>query len=256
MGIGNDTLVIIIVFSALGFLTILFVSVRLLRRSRVKSNPLPPLQPLAHHREQELAKYQDSLPRTQTWYIPGHLSPQTSSSSVLDSSASLLAKGSPSLSAVESQEYPTFDGLSPPNPLFHSRPGSSLSFGSSNDPSTPPSPSSRQPTPPLSETSSSPRPKMPSTYRQRPLSMSSSNSTLLSRTSKPNTLRGTPHSRYSQIQIVLPAPLALDQPGSSPSSLRRPRSRIDVGEGYDRQSVADKWVSVPSCASVMRFSDL
>ncbi|KAF9535807.1 hypothetical protein CPB83DRAFT_888476 [Crepidotus variabilis] len=261
MGINKDTLIIIIIFGCIGVITLLFLILRLIRHSTSTSNPLPPPQPLAHHREQELAKFRDSvLPRSQTWYQAGQFSPNTiaSSGSALGSRASLLAKASPSLSA-DSQESPTLElnhTLPLPNPSFHSRPGSSHSFASSSDLTLPPSPTpTRGSTPPLtSEISVSPRSRVPSaspSHLSGPLSVSSSYSTLHSKASRRNTLRGSPHSRHSQIQIVLPAPLGIDPNAplsAPPSSLRRPLSGMNLGEAYDRRSIADKWVSSPSLA--------
>ena len=59
----------------------------------------------------------------------------------------------------------------------------------------------------------------------RPLSASSSRSTLYLESSRQN-LRGTPHGPHSQTQIVLPAPLSQEL-------------LLDA----DRRSVADSWVS-------------
>jgi hypothetical protein len=63
--------------------------------------------------------------------------------------------------------------------------------------------------------------------RPRPLSMSSSHNTFVSRTSR-HSVQGMPHSRPGQIQIVLPTPLALD-----------PGNTVD---GVDRRNVVDKWM--------------
>ncbi|KJA29388.1 hypothetical protein HYPSUDRAFT_196754 [Hypholoma sublateritium FD-334 SS-4] len=51
-------------------------------------------------------------------------------------------------------------------------------------------------------------PRTPSSSRHRPLSVASSHSTLRSKSTRQSTVRGTPHGPHSQLQIVLPTPLA------------------------------------------------
>ncbi|KAF8973782.1 hypothetical protein BDZ97DRAFT_1912243 [Flammula alnicola] len=240
----RDTIIIVAIASAFGALVLVVSLFRFIHQRSAKSNPLPPVQPLAHHREHQLAKLENStLPRSQTWYDQNHLSaPQPFGSiSPRGSRASLLPKNT---SPTESESAASSPGLDQSLPIpTHSfntaRPNSSSSLGSS-DPGHSPQVIFGDPLtlPRVRSVSSSPSPAR----RSRPLSTSSSHSTLYSKTSR-NTLRGTPHSPHSQILIVLPAPLSQELSSSASGDQRR-LSRID-SVPYDdhRTSVVDRWVS-------------
>jgi len=249
---AKDTVIIIAVCAALAAAVALFLTVRVVRHCMRTSNPLPPPQPLAHHREQQLAKFENSLPRSQTWYQQNHIPAprQFGSNSARASSVSLIPKTSPSLSAEDSLDY---THLPLPNPSFLPRPGSSSSYTSSETGhtrstftsnsssaglSSPPTPPLEQPIPrPHARSSSTP------SRRSRPISTASSHSTIHSKTSRHTLRPGVPHGPHSQIQIVLPAPLSSDPynqfQADYPSSL--PVSRFD--DGSYRKSVVDRWVS-------------
>lgn len=101
------------------------------------------------------------------------------------------------------------------------------------------------PSPSSSETHISQPPTPAPPHRlPRPLSQAS----MFSSSDRRHTFRGVPHARHSQVQIVLPAPLA---PGlgsrSRPGSLRWETDS-------DRTSVVDKWVPVGRDASLFFFS--
>ena len=170
-GLSRDSLVIVVVCGAFAILILLCL---LLRARRSGATPLPPIQPLAHHRQQ-LAP-------------PPNFGPHSSRSSLLPN------KSHPSSFLPVSTDDVTLSPVSPLSPPLPSRSFQDLtssSFLSSETdlPSTPPH--------------SSPR-------RTRPLSTSSliTAGTLISRPASHHTLRGVPHASYNQIQIVLPAPLA------------------------------------------------
>ncbi|KAF9569777.1 hypothetical protein CPC08DRAFT_701651 [Agrocybe pediades] len=251
---NKDTIAIVAVASVVAAAILAILVVRLVKKIAATSNPLPPVQPLAHHREHQLAKFENTLPRSQTWYnSQTHLvAPDTMSARA--SRASLLSKNSPTVSSPGETESATlyspmnYDHALPvPSPPFHpARPGSSSSSHVSSEQA---SPSSSQ-TP--SATDHNPMPK--SVSSPRPISVSSSHSTLYSKASR-HTLRGTPHGPHSQIQIVLPMPLSANDLSRSASGDLRRASRID-GEVYDRSSVADRWLSpgTPSEGSPRRGS--
>ena len=141
-GLSTSTIIIIAVVagSVVVLVFVLFawrVLARWCRRSR--SVPLPPVQDLAHHREQQLAAFTDrKLGRQSTWADPSHLHPPVYSSHLLSatgSSASLI-RGSPDFTgsrgptrenswnvedtvSAESSPYPlSTEVLQPPNPSF------------------------------------------------------------------------------------------------------------------------------------------
>ncbi|KAF8167888.1 hypothetical protein B0H34DRAFT_683548 [Crassisporium funariophilum] len=256
---SKDIIIIIAISIGVPTVFILFFLARFISRRTSSSAPLPQVQPLAHHREHQLSKLENSLPRAQTWYYPNHLTTPHSfrSSSPGGSKASLIAKNpeSPSPSAEtiteDSAAFSPLDQdqlLPVPSPSFHSaRPASPSSQGSSDPGHTSPAslwarPPNTLSTPPfdpptiphLRSSSSSPGPPR----RPRPHSIASST---YSRTSR-NTQRGVPHGPHSQIQIVLPAPLASNlSDARQRDQSRRPVSRFDT-DSLDRRSVVDKWV--------------
>ncbi|KAG6868323.1 hypothetical protein C0993_004932 [Termitomyces sp. T159_Od127] len=69
----------------------------------------------------------------------------------------------------------------------------------------------------------------------------------MSRHTSRTNLRGLPHAPTSQVQVVLPAPLAAALP--RPLSMRRDTET-------DRLSSADKWISVGRDDSAMPFSTM
>ncbi|KAI5898673.1 uncharacterized protein SCHCODRAFT_02612816, partial [Schizophyllum commune H4-8] len=217
-GLSRDNLIIAASCGAVGGLILLAGLVRCIQlaRQRARRNkaPLPPPQPLAHHRQRK-----DTL-------VAARIASQYT---VSVSDASLLAPPSPSRhdslgpseSGASSDEGSLYqppmdanDTTLPPHPPF-----SSGQSSSGHD--TPPSPS------PSSTYSARPRPRFIS--HTRPTS-TASGSTTFSRTSRAMGPRG------SQIQIVLPAPLA---PGAYPAELRG--SMYSVSDA----SIADKWVPAP-----------
>ncbi|KAL1715465.1 hypothetical protein EV715DRAFT_256138 [Schizophyllum commune] len=217
-GLSRDNLIIAASCGAVGGLILLAGLARFIQlaRQRARRNqaPLPPPQPLAHHRQRK-----DTL-------VAARIASQYT---VSVSDASLLAPPSPSRhdslgpseSGASSDEGSLYqppmdphDTSLPPHPPF-----SSGQSSSGHD--TPPSPS------PSSSYSARPRPRYIS--HTRPTS-TASGSTTFSRTSRAMGPRG------SQIQIVLPAPLA---PGAYPADLRG--SMYSVSDA----SIADKWVPAP-----------
>ncbi|KDR85208.1 hypothetical protein GALMADRAFT_333663 [Galerina marginata CBS 339.88] len=246
--VSRDTIIIVVVCGVIAALILLVLVARVIRKASATSNPLPPVQPLAHLREQQLAKLEGTLPRSQTWYNTQNLNhlaaPQPfGSMSARGSRASLLTKNSPvdEESATSCSPMSDEPSLPIPSPSFHpARPGSSSSLGSS-EPGHPPPPTSPHldPPPPFPRSGSSSPGR-----RSRPLSTASSHSTIYSKASR-HTLRGTPHGPHSQIQIILPTPLGTETGGDV--TAQRRISRFDT-DSVDRRSIADRWIS-PGTAS-------
>jgi hypothetical protein len=227
-GLDHTTLIIIIAISAsVGGLLLTVLIWRILSRlSRPKSAPLPPRQSLVHHRELQLAaftEYKDaSVPK-------------------------ILANGSETDEATLDSSYGV--QLHPPSPQFFSSrtppSGSSSSLPSSNDDSAP---SSGDATPPTqfsrsaSPSQSSRRPMNRSGPRPRPLSTFS--------TSSRQSIRAAPHAPHSNVQIVLPAPLARslyeEDTASDGPLLQRTLTRNSTYSVRDswRRSLADSWILV------------
>jgi len=244
--------IIIAACSAFGGLVLLFVVFIFIRAKRRYSPvPLPPKQPLAHHREQQLAQLSERTgpSRPATWYNQPLLTPNGlphAMSQASGSSASLLPNGntssnghSPGVSEIGSpMETPFYTDMIPPVPSFHAHPASSSSSIASSDAGreVPISPSSSLPVP-------TPRPRASSSYSR--VSRASSNSGNVTPRSTGAT-RGVPHSRYSTVQIILPTPLASQvqpyMPGQDPANQSR-RSTITDGsrDRSSRYSMVDKW---------------
>ncbi len=265
-GISRQTIIIIAVCAAVGGLIILAVVVRIIRsayaRSAAQTAPLPPVQPLAHHREHQLAKfYRDNTSRPSTAYDPSNLTaprPFASDvSSIRTSKASLLVPDSPgpsspsrhasSLNACDAAEEISLNNapmeLDVPNPSFQvSTRASSSTIGSSENshtsPETPPLQSSASISRlPHHQTRSTSSARPSSARRPRPLSLASSTHTVASKSSRNNLRTGVPHGPHNQVQIILPAPLA---PNIYPNDEISPYRHVDDG-GYGRLSVVDQW---------------
>ncbi|KAJ7706442.1 hypothetical protein B0H17DRAFT_630018 [Mycena rosella] len=227
---AQNTLIIAVIVACVGGILLLFILYRVLRRPAQQPVPLPPKQELARYREQQAHSPKSRPP---TWYGSGLLSAPPSERFVGSRSSLVPASDSrggspfrrPSINASESPSDDIFGSvpmalpLELPNLPFDTSstslstaetdsPRSSfLPYGSTSDSSLPP----RHP---RSSSTSSPRP--------RPLSV-------VSGTSR-NSIRGVPHGPHSQVQIILPAPLAFND-------------RISTYES-PRLSVVDQWAPI------------
>ncbi|KAL1952160.1 hypothetical protein VTO73DRAFT_1309 [Trametes versicolor] len=256
---------------------------------RDRNIPLPPPQDLAHHREQQLAAFADrNSSRPATWVEPH---PRMYSAHFLSASASnaSLIRGSSDYSRGPSREnswvaedaatsaesspspYPhplsvENEDFRAPNPSYfgdvnpHNSMASVASDSSDGGGMLTTSPSelthSVESSASLVRNAVSPaRPRPPRTSRSqsRALSIVSSAGTMHSMrtTQSTNMLRGPAHSIHSNIQIVLPAPLApeLYPPGrptddriSMYGSTPRTSSFYGVSGEGDRRSTADPWL--------------
>jgi len=145
--------------------------------------------------------------------------------------------------------------LHPPQNFLHRIPhsaSSSSSLPSSNDNSAPSSDTTLPPTPPdtfstsMSPTPSFRRAKAHTAQRPRPSSMVSLGTSYMTIRSRPS-VRAAPHAPHSNVQIVLPAPLAsnlYEQTTGEGARVPSPFVRHSVYSDSWRRSLADTWISV------------
>jgi hypothetical protein len=248
---SNLPVVAIAVSVGVGSIILIVVIYRLLRGFfRKKLHPLPPPQPLAHHRAQFLER-NDSASRPSTGYSVHQSSYSKSltlnTSSVQGSTSSLIA--SRSVSATRPSPVPSVGDMSnyfasehtPPPPARIPVSSSKEPFPSIPD--TPPSPSTD---PFFYSPNAIPRPGS----RSRPVSTGSSQVRASMRISSSSSIRVrcAPHNPHSGVQVVLPAPLA---PTLYPTAFGE-RPSTPVGAAGDRHSfsghrisLVDAWAPVP-----------
>lgn len=187
------TLIIVIAVSGLvGCVIVLFTIFRCCRRP--KSAPLPPIQPLAHHREME-SSYLSHPSTFRNSFVPNQLGMYESDSSLLKPS------GKPSFQTDGSDGTPS----SSDNSFSNSSPQTNVT----------PSPQAADEQLPATQQhvlttrqarSVSRGPRRP---RSRVISAASTNTVFTQVSPRPTSIiRGAPHSIHSNVQIVLPAPLA------------------------------------------------
>jgi len=242
-GLPHQTVIIVIVCAAVGGFVLVIFLYRVIRSCRPRNAaPLPPIQPLAHQREHQLAQFEATL-RAQN-YDPTFLaapppphSPLGSSSS-RGSNASLLGSySSPHTSYAQPgeglEDLNNLSPLEPAIPLDISPSGSTPGSSSINlnDSPTHGSPSAPMPAPRPRRSKSLTRfgrddQARPSHHRP---------SSLASSPSRSNSRRGMPHGPHSQMQIILPAPLA---PGIPPNVTRQSIYEHDSERPY----IVDRWV--------------
>lgn len=258
-GLSQQTLIIIIACAVGGGLILVILLYRATRSCHSRNVvPLPPIQPLAHQREHQLAQFEASFRANDSSFLaapPIPYSPHLGSPSSQGSKTSLLGgSSSPHTSyAPTSEGTEELANLSPLEP-----PDSSLSIPHSAS-STPGSSSIHLNDSPSRARAATPRSHSKSlsrlsrdyhaqSYHHRPLSVSSSLSRIGSR-------RGTPHGPHSQIQIVLPAPLASGIAPSLDDSLRsRPLSTVDRWVPAGRDSIFESFTSQAPPRTPRRFS--
>lgn len=224
-GLSQENSIIVAVCASVGGVILAFFLVRTIRKlyRSANSNPLPPVQPLSHHREQ----FAQVDGRTRTLGST-RLSAYHSSHTLLPSGSKVSLIGeqhlgnnnpsSPSSPTSDTYEWPGLI-VNPERPLpiptLHDSLDSPPSLGS-----TKAELSART----LSLQAGNLLATPPPFRRPRPSSMSSSHNTFVSRTSR-HSVQGMPHSRHGQIQIVLPTPLALVP-----------------GDAVDGRNMVDKWM--------------
>jgi len=259
--LSSTTVTIIAVCCSVGGVMLGFVMWKLIRACGSKSAPLPPIQPLAHHREQRLQE-SDKSNRAHTWNRDSTLQRQNPShlfTSKDGIDAPFFLSRHSSFQAHEIDTLHTSPAeFALPNPGFRSSWGTkdSSPLGSivapdefSLPPLTFPSPDCDSQSAPTDTSLVSvdggqlnhrdkPNPRRRGSS-SRPLSAVSSRTSLSAR----NTIRGSPHGPYSNIQIVLPAPLG-SQLQPYPASSSRSSSRISSREDLSsRNSYVDRWIA-------------
>jgi len=228
----SKTLIIVIAISGLvGCVVILFLILKCCRRS--KSSPLPPIQPLAHHREKE-SNYRHHP------YIPrNNVSVDQFGRSKSDTSLLKLSRG-PSFHTDESHETPSSSRRSfvvPPSPstnVTHRSNPVSIESHSDEQASVTQQyvPTTRQ-----ARSSSRARSRQP---RSRVNSAASTHSTLTHRSARSlNNIHGAPHSARNSVQIVLPTPLA-------PQLQSRMVLTSATASYEELVGFADAWTTTPS----------
>ena len=255
----HTTIIIIAVSVSVGVLLLTVLIWRIFSRLlRPRSAPLPPRQALVHQRELQLAAFTEFTEHKNA-SVPNIL-PDSSESALLPNVRDWSVNTSNRASSYTPE---TDDGaevglnLHPPAPNFfpprinHST-SSSTSLPSSNDNSAPSSDITSPPTPPdpfstsISTTQSFRRIKAHSAQRPRPSSMVSLGTSHMTIRSRPS-VRAAPHAPHSNVQIVLPAPLAPNlyerTTGEGPR-VPSPFARHSTYSESWRRSLADTWISV------------
>jgi hypothetical protein len=256
--LGHTTFIIVIVAASVSGLLVVVWCYRIFSwlSSRSRSAPLPPRQPLVHHREHQLAAFSEH----KNAVIPD-----------VTSAVPTVYGGS-----VVSLVPPTIDSpVNTPNDAssFTHETGAGIddNLPSSHDtfPPFPTSPLFLQQLPPNASSSSLPLPfpssidhsfdsgvTSPNQPRRRPnalpeprpYSVASNSTSHTGMTGRSrSSVRGAPHAPHSNIQVVLPAPLSstLHSRGAS-ENIRGQRATISNNMYSDvwRNSLADSWVSV------------
>ena len=269
-GLSTSTIIIIVVVCGSVFILALFLFLwRFLVRvvHRKKSAPLPPVQLLAHQRELHTA----SVLERKTFYVNDTDSmlgltnglAATPSDGSLTPGGSFYASRPNSSNPEDAMSSETISALGHPLSLESAAPlpnvnilGTGSSENLAQSPSTVLSDASSvhsQVTSasghPTTRTPTRARPR--SQVRPRPISMASSIATMQtfqSSQSRRSVIRGAPHSRHSNIHIVLPAPLApesypFDQLATGPVGSRSSYFFSGQDDASVRGSMAsDQWV--------------
>jgi len=249
-GLPHTTLIIIVVSASVGGLLVILFFYRILSRSlaRSRSAPFPPRQPLVHERDFQLTAFA----LHQNASVPQSLLDDRSSTHLRQGSisSSVPYADSPTNTSFahdtsEGVEKASYDHLHPPIPSFATpRKQSSVSptsLPSSNE-SSPPS-SDAHTTPTTVPTSISPIPRRSFRHSNpRPFSMATTD-TIHSVRSR-SSIRAAPHAPHSNIQIVLPAPLAPSLYERSASAEPRPLARYSGHTDSWRRSLVDSWIMV------------
>ncbi|KAL4069368.1 hypothetical protein J3A83DRAFT_3542357 [Scleroderma citrinum] len=227
----QTTTIIVIVLGAIGGCILLLSLYRFIRHLCTRrSAPLPPVQPIAHHRQQQLALFAErSITPTHWPYLstPQEFSPYEGSISLPPSKA-LSQPVSPLIQAsIHSGENSLTE--SPPSSSHHRIP-KLLGDHRRNSLSSVGSASLIPPSATHSSTHTS--------QNRRRLYSSASYTSTTSRSTV-----GLPHGPHSQVKIMLPAPLALTASDTGSSINIRPPVPADhwQNQGSIRLSVADMW---------------
>jgi len=257
-GLSHTTVLVIAISASVGGLLLILVLWFILSRrsARSRSVPLPQRQALVHQRERQLVAFTEHQNASLPKLLPDDRSRPPSVKYVGDSLRDTSHAASSSNYEVDERTAPPsfFEGpLHPPIPPFltpRTPPNASstslpLPYGrstSSLDGNLPPDTISPSPNQSLKRAANRSR------SRRRPLSMGSfgtsqTTATVRSRSST----RAAPHAPHSNIQIVLPAPLApnlYERLSSEEPRMRRPSMAESVYTDSCQASLVDTWVSI------------
>ena len=206
---NHTTTIIIIVFCAVAGTSILYCLFRFFRHSWARgSTPLPPMQPVASHREQRLTEFVERINQSTIIYPqPSYLSPPFKSSPAASDSSSIhiteesFISRKSSLYTTEKSGAQHSQGPStedeeisriPDVVRSHARHRSN-SFGS---------------LPPSIESSLPLQTTFPYPYPHHAAPAVSKTSIRSVRSFGRNTIIGVPHGPHSQVNVILPSPLA------------------------------------------------
>ena len=272
-GLRHSTVIIIAASASVGgFLLVLFFWRILSRRSaRSRSAPFPQRQVLGHQRERQLVTFtehqnasvpkilpdDDSRPPSAP-YIGNSLRDSSNATSSSNTEVDERTGAAPASSEADQLHPPTPPFLTPHTPPNASSTSLPLSYGRStpsSDGTLPPTAISPSPNRSLKRVANR------SGSRQRPVSMVSigTSRTIMTVRSRPS-IRAAPHARHSNIQIVLPAPLApnlYERPASEEPRMHRPSMVEGTYTDSWRTSMVDTWISagqhdVPEPESIER----
>ncbi len=263
-GLRHSTVIIIVASASVGGLLLTILLWRILSRLfRPKSAPLPPRQALVHQRELQLVAFTEhknaSAPQILTDDISSMHIYHGSDSALLPSNVGDLPPSTSNLVSSYETDEATLDSsygnqLHLPSPHFfppripHS--ASSSSLPSSGDDSAPSSDAATPPTPfstSVSASQSSRRARNLSGQQPRPMSTVSIGTSHTARSRQG--VRAAPHAPHSNVQIVLPAPLApnlydSEQTASDRSRAQSMFARESTYSDSWRTSLVDTWISV------------
>ena len=236
----SNTLIIVIAVSGLVCCAlILFLIFRCCRRP--KSAPLPPIQPLAHHREKEPNNLlHPHFPRNGVGL--GQLGRYESDTSLLKPSRKPSFQTEESHGTPSSSHHSSSVSPLPTNVTYQSGPPL---VGSHPDE---PAAITQQYMSTTRLTRSASRTRLKPPQPRATSSVSTHSISTHAPTRSPNTIHGAPHSSLSNVQIVLPTPLA-------PQLQNHIVTNSTFGSYEDlvgREGIADGWTTAPNRSTSLR----
>jgi hypothetical protein len=252
-GLSHTTVLVIAISASVGGLLLILVLWFILSRrsARSRSVPFPQRQALVHQRERQLVAFTEHQNASFPNLLPDDRSRPPSVKYVGDS----LRDTSNAASSSNHEVPPSFveDHLQPPTPPYltsRTPPNASstslpLPYGRSTpspDGTLPPDSISPSPNQSLKGAANRSGP------RRRPLSMGSFDTTQTTTNVRSrSSIRAAPHAPHSNVQVVLPAPLApnlYERLSSEEPRMRRPSMVESVYTDSCQTSLVDTWVSI------------
>lgn len=243
--ISSTTIIIIAVCGSAGLVILVLILRKAIRACRSTPVPLPPIQPLAHHRDQQ----QEYLPHNSSFlavHRRTHLRAEGSYASLLPSYQPSLHSDSVAY-APDSSDHS--ESCLPDQSSQRKYAGLTSPQGSGDFSASGIARSNEGSCSQNEAVSTSSFPQMQGNQSQISIHVPSNASTShisVAGSGRPNknTIRGFPHGPHSSIQIVLPAPLA---PQLDPH-----QSGVSTEDLSARNSYVDKWALAPSRSTALR----